>query len=253
MAGRRLRCSAARQTRCSHTEYPIAKSELESILARDGTWTGDFTQRRRDGETIVVAVHKVVQRGDGGEPAAVLDSFSDVSTLRRTQRELRELNLSLEHRVREEVAAREAAQARAAHAERIQALGQLAGGIAHDINNVLQAITGGAALIERRPSDAEAVRRFARMILDAGMRGSSVTQRLLVFASRSDLRAEPIDAEELLVGIHELLSHTLGSAIATRLAKTDEPYRLFADRAQLETVLVNIATNARDAMPGGGR
>jgi CheY-like chemotaxis protein len=116
----------------------------------------------------------------------------------------------------------------------------------------LQAITGGAALIERRPADAAAVRRFARMILDAGTRGTSVTQRLLVFARRSDLRAEPIDAEQLLVGIHELLSHTLGSTISIGLAKLDVPYRLFADRAQLETVLVNFATNARDAMPSGG-
>ena len=151
--------------------------------------------------------------------------------------ELRELNQGLEHRVREEVTAREAAQVRAAHAERMQALGQLAGGIAHDINNVLQAVTGSATLIARRPADAERVMRFARMILDAGMRGTSVTQRLLVFARRSDLRAELIDAEQLLIGIHELLSHSLGSAIAVRLGKAPETYRLFADKAQLETVL----------------
>ena len=154
--------------------------------------------------------------------------------------ELRELNQGLEHRVREEVTAREAAQVRAAHAERMQALGQLAGGIAHDINNVLQAVTGSATLIARRPADAERVMRFARMILDAGMRGTSVTQRLLVFARRSDLHAESIDAEQLLIGIHELLSHSLGSAIAVRLGKAPETYRLFADKAQLETVLVNL-------------
>ena len=92
--------------------------------------------------------------------------------------------------MQEEVTAREAAQVRAAHAERMQALGQLAGGIAHDINNVLQAVTGSATLIARRPADAERVMRFARIILDAGMRGTSVTQRLLVFARRSKLRAE---------------------------------------------------------------
>jgi PAS domain S-box-containing protein len=217
-----------------HTEYPIAKAELEAILVRDGGWSGDFIQSRRNGERIIVAVHKVIQRGEDGTPVAVLESFSDVSTLRQTQQELRELNQDLENRVREEVAAREVAQARAAHAERMQALGQLAGGIAHDMNNVLQAVTGSAALIERRPADTEGVRRFARMILDAGMRGISVTQRLLVFARKSDLRAEAIDAENLLIGIHELLSHTLGSAIAVRLGKAPDTCRLFADKAQLE-------------------
>ena len=67
---------------------------------------------------------------------------------------------------------------------RMQALGQLAGGIAHDMNNVLQAATGGAALIERRPDNVTQIRRFARMILEAGMRGTSITQRLLAFARK---------------------------------------------------------------------
>jgi signal transduction histidine kinase/FixJ family two-component response regulator len=170
----------------------------------------------------------------------------------RAQQELQELNQRLEERVREEVAAREAAQTRAAHAERMQAVGQLAGGIAHDINNVLQAVTGGAALIERRPEEIAKVQQFARMILDAGQRGASVTQRLLAFARRSDLRAEPIDVEQLFSGLHELLAHSLGMAIIIKLSISDERLKLVADRPQLETVLVNLVTNSRDAMPGGG-
>ena len=114
----------------------------------------------------------------------MLESLSDVTALRQARLELTRLNEHLESRIRDEIAAREAAQVRAAHAERMQALGQLAGGIAHDMNNVLQAATGGAALIERRPDNVTQIRRFARMILEAGMRGTSITQRLLAFARK---------------------------------------------------------------------
>ncbi len=154
--------------------------------------------------------------------------------------------------VQEEVAAREAAQQRAAHAERMQALGQIAGGIAHDFNNVLQAVSGGAALIENRPLDVERVLRNARMVIDAAKRGAAITSRLLAFSRRGDLRAENVDAAALLADMADVLSHTLGGSVVCALDVALGLPPLFADRGQLETVLVNLATNARDAMPLGG-
>jgi signal transduction histidine kinase/ActR/RegA family two-component response regulator len=145
-----------------------------------------------------------------------------------------------------------AARARAAHAERMQVLGQLAGGIAHDFNNVLQAVQGGATLIAKRAADADSVRRFTRMILDATERGASITRRLLAFARRGELRAEAVDAAALLSGLRDVLSHTLGSPIAVALELAPGLPPLLADKGQLETVLVNLATNARDAMRDGG-
>ena len=153
-----------------------------------------------------------------GTPWRCWRSLADVTALRQARLELTRLNEHLESRIGEEIAAREAAQVRAAHAERMQALGQLAGGIAHDMNNVLQAATGGAALIERRPDNVAQIRRYARMILEAGMRGTSITQRLLAFARKSDLRAEAIDVRELLDGLQEILSHTLGANISVKVA-----------------------------------
>jgi PAS domain S-box-containing protein len=234
------------------TEYPIPREEIEAILNKEGSWFGDLVQRRRDGYLLTVGVQKALQRDENGQPVAVLESISDVTALRQARLELTRLNEHLESRIRDEITAREAAQIRAAHAERMQALGQLAGGIAHDMNNVLQAATGGAALIERRPDNVIQVRRYARMILEAGMRGTSITQRLLTFARKSDLRAEVIDVRELLDGIQEILSHTLGANISVQVSDMPERFRLVADKGQLETVLVNIATNSRDAMPAGG-
>ncbi len=147
---------------------------------------------------------------------------------------------------------REQAEARLAQAQRMEALGQLAGGIAHDFNNVLQAVVGGLSLIQRRASDADRVRQLARMAGDAAERGSLITGRLLAFARRDALQAESVRPAALLEGLHEMLAHTLGIGITTRVAADDHLPTLWADRGQLETVLVNLAVNARDAMPAGG-
>jgi PAS domain S-box-containing protein len=232
--------------------FPASPAETEATLLREGEWSGDLVQRTRDGQEITVAARKVLRRDDQGRPIAVMKSVADVTALRRAQAELASLNRDLETRVREEVAAREAAQLRAAHAERMQALGQLAGGIAHDFNNVLQAVTTASMMIERRASDAEGVRRLSRMAADAAGRGSAITRRLLAFARRGDLRAEALDAAVVLEGLHEILAHTLGTTITVNVEAEPDLPPLLADRGQLETVLVNLCTNARDAMPGGG-
>ena len=145
-----------------------------------------------------------------------------------------------------------AARTRAVHAERMQVLGQLAGGIAHDFNNILQAVQGSASLIAKRAGDTDAIRRFTRMILDATERGTSITGRLLAFARRGELRAQPVDPAALLPGLRDVLAHTLGSRITVELELGESLPPLLADKGQLETVLVNLATNARDAMPDGG-
>ena len=143
-------------------------------------------------------------------------------------------------------------QARLAQAQRMEALGQLAGGIAHDFNNVLQAIQGGAGLLDRRAGNPDGVRRLAHMMLEATTRGMAITRRLLAFSRRGELRAEPVDPADLLTGLREILIHTLGSGITVRIGVPPDLLPLRADKGQLETVLVNLAANARDAMPDGG-
>jgi PAS domain S-box-containing protein len=138
-------------------------------------------------------------------------------------------------------------------AQKVNALGQLAGGIAHDFNNILQAVEGAATLIERRPEDVDRTRRLARMAIDATGRGGSITRRLLSFARRDELRTEALPTAELLGNIREVLAHTLGTAIAVQSIVPPDVPSLMADRGQLETALVNLGTNARDAMPNGGK
>ncbi|MGD0105341.1 MAG: ATP-binding protein [Rhodopila sp.] len=157
-----------------------------------------------------------------------------------------------EARIKQEVAAREQAQALSAHAERMTALGELAGGIAHDFNNTLQAIAGNAELIGRRLNRPREVQRLARLVLEAAERGGAISRRLLAFGRRGALCPAPVDPVAMLTGTSELLRRTLGSSIVVHaIAAPDLPWFL-ADRRQLETVLVNLVSNARDALPDGG-
>jgi PAS domain S-box-containing protein len=190
---------------------------------------------------------------DRAEPPYFLVVAQEIGARKQAEAGLRRLTADLEKRVEAEVAARETALARAVHAERIQALGQLAGGIAHDFNNVLQAVMGAATLIERRPTDEAVVRRLARLAIEAVERGASTTRRLLAFGHRSELRAESLDVATLLTDLREILVHTLRATIEVQIKSGADLPPLFADKGQLETALVNLATNARDAMPEGGQ
>ncbi len=165
---------------------------------------------------------------------------------------LQTLNEQLEGRVRQEIASRLAVQAQLAQSQRMEALGQLAGGIAHDFNNVLQAVTGGLSLIQRRAADEAAVRRLSSLAAEAAARGAAITGRLLTFARRGELAAAPVPPEALLEGLRMMLAHTLGPGIAVRVHVPYGVPNLLADKPQLETALINIAVNARDAMQSGG-
>jgi signal transduction histidine kinase/CheY-like chemotaxis protein len=157
-----------------------------------------------------------------------------------------------EAKLQKEVKAREQAQALAVHAERMSALGQLAGGIAHDFNNTLQVVAGNAELIAHRLQNTAEVQRLAEMILHAAKRGGSISHRLLAFARRDALFPEPVDPMAMLTDMRELLLRTLGPTIIVRVvANAGLPWCL-ADRRQLETVVLNLASNARDALPHGG-
>ena len=138
-------------------------------------------------------------------------------------------------------------------AQKVQALGQLAAGIAHDFNNILQVVSGAALLIEQQPDDQDRIRHLARTAITAANRGTSITERLLSFARRGELSAKLVATTELLNGLREVLARTLGAAINVCVNVPPDVPPLIADQAQLETAIINLATNARDAMPNGGK
>jgi DNA-binding response OmpR family regulator/signal transduction histidine kinase len=230
------------------------------ILSGLGTVLGCFSLFHRAGPSLPAP-----------EDLARRDALLHLATLaierRHTEKTLRALTERLEERVAErtrdlaaatlrleqETAERARAEAALAQARKMEALGQLAGGIAHDFNNVLQAVAGAARLIRRRPDEPEVVGRLAAMAIDAAERGAAVTRRLLAFARRGELRAATLELGPMLRELREVLRHGLGPGIEIGLdlpADGSLP-GIFVDKGQLETVLVNLAANARDALPEG--
>jgi signal transduction histidine kinase len=208
--------------------------------------------RRRDGVWRQFAIRAIPALNEGGTIREWVGVHTDVTEQREAEAALAELNRHLEERVRAEVAAREDAQARAAHAQHMQALGQLAAGVAHEFNNLLQAVQGAVRLVESRATDPAFVRKFAGIALRSSERGSAITYRLLSFAQRSSFRPERIEPAAMLDAIRDVLAHTLGGKVAVRVDLQPALPAVTVDKADLQTALVNLATNARDAMPDGG-
>jgi PAS domain S-box-containing protein len=138
-------------------------------------------------------------------------------------------------------------------AQKMQAIGQLSGGIAHDFNNLLTVILGNLEIVRKRAADDPRITRLLDNATQGALRGVSLTQRMLAFARRQELKTESVEIPALIQGITGLLRSSLGPAVSieTRFAPELEP--VMADVNQLELAVLNLATNARDAMPNGGK
>jgi PAS domain S-box-containing protein len=168
--------------------------------------------------------------------------------------ELKRLNETLEERVAQEVAERMKAEEALRQAQKMEAVGQLTGGIAHDFNNLLTIVVGNIELLQRRlPDGSDRLQRAADHAMEATRRAATLTQRLLAFSRRQPLEPKPIDANKLVAGMSELLRRTLGEMIVLETVLAGGLWRTQADPNQLENAIVNLAVNARDAMPNGGK
>jgi PAS domain S-box-containing protein len=172
---------------------------------------------------------------------------------------LAELTATLEQRVEQrtadlmkEVAAREKAQEQLRQAQKMETIGQLTGGVAHDFNNLLMAVMGNLDLLRKRVPDDPRLHRLIDGAVQGAERGASLTQRLLAFARQQDLRAVPVDLRALIKGMIDLLERSLGPRIALRMDLPEGLPPARVDANQLELAVLNLAINARDAMPDGG-
>jgi len=164
-------------------------------------------------------------------------------------RELEAANIAL----REEAATRIAAEAQLRQAQKMEAVGQLTGGIAHDFNNMLAVVVGGLDLARRRlTQETEVVQRHLDNAMEGATRAAELTRRLLAFARAEPLLPEQIDLGELIKGMSSLLDRSLGEIV--RIETDIEPglWQVHCDRSQVENAILNLAVNARDAMPEGG-
>jgi signal transduction histidine kinase/ActR/RegA family two-component response regulator len=154
-------------------------------------------------------------------------------------------------RLRAEIIAREQAQAALLQAQKMEAMGQLTGGVAHDFNNLLTAVSGSLALLEPRVSDERSL-RLLRTAQRGASRGAKLTESLLAFARKQRLDPVSADLNSIVVEMSEILRRSIGASVEVRHGLEKELWPVLIDVSQIETALLNIAINARDAMPGGG-
>jgi len=232
--------------------------EIEQVIATrqpvrgEVPYTGSFGRRIYDYIFVPVI-------GPDGEVEAVAGTTRDVTEYKRIEEALARHRDELERLVEERTAAllrtaeeRRRAEEAARQAEKLAALGQLTGGVAHDFNNLLQVISSGAALL-RRASVPEAKKaEILEGMIQAGRSARELTGRLLAFARRQTLRPELIDVGARLAGMSELLGQTLGSRIRVETEIEPDLWPVRVDASQLEVAILNLAVNARDAMPEGG-
>ncbi len=208
-------------------------AEVNRFLAACLSSGAPYRYERMQGDAIIEAIATPVPHEAGADRRLVV-SARDVTERRRLEQQLRQ-------------------------AQKMEAVGQLTGGVAHDFNNLLTLVLGGLDAIgrqTRRLESTPAVARIERardMAMQGVQRATALTSRLLAFSRQQALAPQPLDANKLVAGLCDLLRRTIGEAINLETVLAGGLWRTFADPNQLENAILNLALNARDAMPGGGK
>jgi signal transduction histidine kinase len=225
---------------------PVRSYLAVSVISRSGEVLGGlFFGHPQPG--AFTPQHEDLVMGIAGQAAIAIDNARLFQTTQR-------LNETLEARVLERTAELEQAQEALRQAQKMEAVGQLTGGIAHDFNNMLAVIIGSLDLLGRRLGEGDArTGRYVNAAAEAARRAALLTQRLLAFSRQQALRPEPINVNNLVSGMSDLIRRSLGSDIRLETVLGAGTWRIKADPNQLESVILNLAVNARDAMPEGGR
>jgi PAS domain S-box-containing protein len=214
----------------------LPKRALETA-AREGKFEAEGWRVRKDGRRFWAHVVIDAIRGPAGE----LLGFAKITRDLTERKQAEEARLALER-----------TRAALLQTQKVEAIGKLTGGVAHDFNNLLTVVLGSLDLLRRRLPDDPHIMRLLDNAVQGAQRGAMLTQRMLAFARRQELNLQAVDLLALVRGMKGLLERSLGPQIGieTRFPPRLDPVR--ADPQQLETALLNLAVNARDAMPGGG-
>jgi two-component system cell cycle sensor histidine kinase/response regulator CckA len=199
------------------------------------TWQGERTIARTDGTDLPLLTTRSTMRDLGGDAIGFVDVSLDLTVSRSQQEE------------------RAALQRQLHQSQKLDGIGRLAAGIAHDFNNLLTIVINYADLLEAElPADRSQLATYVSEIQEACERATRLTRQLLIFSRREAVTPRPMDVNSALVGISTLLTPTIGDAITLSTEPADGLWPVCVDRSQIEQVLLNLALNARDAMPTGG-
>ena len=240
-------------TQMLHPDDQALNDQLTAEAIRTGEpFRAEFRIRRPDGDYLWVQANGQCEFDGHGEPTRFPGVLIDVHERKIAEQSLRQLTETLEQRVADAVAARALAEEQLRQAQKMEAIGNLTGGVAHDFNNVLQVINGNLQMLAADAGDHPATLRRLSAATDAVKRGAKLAAHLLAFARRQPLSPTVLNPRRLLSGMSEMLHRALGETVRVNTALSDDLWNVQVDRNQLENALLNLAINARDAMQADG-
>lgn len=224
-------------------------------LSAGSVYETEFRIRGADGTYRWFLVRAQPVRGEDGTILSWIGTNTDIENTRRQAAELENLNATLEQQVQERTGELMAAEEALRQSQKMEAVGQLTGGLAHDFNNLLAGITGSLEMLERRVAQGRVgeIDRYVTAAQGAAKRATALTHRLLAFSRRQTLDPKPTDVNRLVAGMDELVRRTMGPGISVEVVAAAGLWATLVDPNQLENALLNLCINARDAMPEGGK
>jgi PAS domain S-box-containing protein len=229
----------------------ILKEQAAGEGARE-VFTLEARYRRADNAYCWIRSVSQPRLSPEGEFAGFIGIGYDISDAKRAEADLKRINDLLAERVEEALAERDQAEMALRRAQKLEAVGQLTGGVAHDFNNLLTIIVGALDLMQRHPDDAARRERMVEAAQGAARRGERLTQQLLAFSRRQALKPERICVDDLLKESEPLLRRAVGEAVNLSLSAGAPEGVAFVDPSQFEAAVMNLVVNARDATPAGG-
>ena len=235
---------------------------INEVIARGGAYAHQYRVRRANGQYYWIEANGRVDHGPDGTPLRFPGVLIDVENRRAVEAErdraaaaLRALNETLEQRIADRTADLMQAEEKLRQSQKMEAVGQLTGGLAHDFNNLLTGVIGSLDMMQRRVRQGRSndVERYVSAAMTSANRAAALTHRLLAFSRRQTLDPKLVDPNRLVADMEDLLRRTVGPAIDVQTILPAGIGSILCDHNQLENALLNLAINARDAMPEGGK
>jgi PAS domain S-box-containing protein len=233
--------------------FPIDECAIDRALPSGNNEQGEDIFIHKNGSFYPVSYSASPIRDASGAPVGTVIEARNITVEIEAKRARENFNAELEARIDQALAERDAAEAKLRHAQKMEAIGKLTGGVAHDFNNLLQVVGGNLELLARDVSNNPRAAQRVDMALSATERGARLAHQLLAFGRKQPLNPRPCNIPVLMTNIEDMLRRLLGEHIELQFSSMSEIWECMIDHSQLENAVLNLAINARDAMPEGGR